>query len=359
MFARSRSTRCLALIPVFFVLVLFAYCGFVFNFYVCAIMHPELYYAIPLGILFDSLLGVALWAYFKVLCTEPGCISEEYQQRAMEEDIGTMCRRCHARRPPRAHHCGTTNQCIRRMDHYCPWTGNTIGIENHKYFIQFLGYTFCACMVLFGTLLPDMIGFISGSKYLVEEPNEAGLKKLEQGYRNMIIFAGNAQAATAHIILASIGALVGMAFGLSVGGLYGTHLYLMMANTTTLEMGGYFGAMSRYDLGCWANTEQLCGKFGLCWFLPIEGVRVCDGYEYPMRPETDERSDDSDAVEEEKSSSSRLTDRKSKKRNSGFAAHKLGAAQPMTVTAPDAREEYQDDTPEDDRSKLVVNRESK
>lgn len=33
----------------------------------------------------------------------------------------TMCTRCEAYRPPRAHHCRICKRCIRRMDHHCPW----------------------------------------------------------------------------------------------------------------------------------------------------------------------------------------------------------------------------------------------
>jgi palmitoyltransferase len=35
------------------------------------------------------------------------------------------------------------------MDHYCPWTNNTIGLKNQKHFLLFLAYTFSASMYLF------------------------------------------------------------------------------------------------------------------------------------------------------------------------------------------------------------------
>lgn len=40
----------------------------------------------------------------------------------------------------RSHFCRTLQRNIPRMDHYCPWLGNTVGFGNHKYFMLFSIY---------------------------------------------------------------------------------------------------------------------------------------------------------------------------------------------------------------------------
>ena len=63
------------------------------------------------------------------------------------------CQRCAAYKPPRAHHCTTTGRCIVKLDHYCPWTNNAVGVRNHKFFLLFIFYTFLLCFYALGLLI--------------------------------------------------------------------------------------------------------------------------------------------------------------------------------------------------------------
>lgn len=60
-------------------------------------------------------------------------------------------RRCHKCndnfKPNRAHHDSVTGRCIVKFDHFCPWVGNAVGALNHKFFVQFVGYTMLSCFV--------------------------------------------------------------------------------------------------------------------------------------------------------------------------------------------------------------------
>jgi palmitoyltransferase len=48
------------------------------------------------------------------------------------------CRKCNDNyKPCRAHHDSVTGRCIVKMDHFCPWVGNAIGIRNHKVSVSF------------------------------------------------------------------------------------------------------------------------------------------------------------------------------------------------------------------------------
>eukprot|EP00545_Synedropsis_sp_CCMP1620_P013942 CAMPEP_0119006392 /NCGR_PEP_ID=MMETSP1176-20130426/2270_1 /TAXON_ID=265551 /ORGANISM="Synedropsis recta cf, Strain CCMP1620" /LENGTH=322 /DNA_ID=CAMNT_0006958301 /DNA_START=231 /DNA_END=1199 /DNA_ORIENTATION=- len=58
------------------------------------------------------------------------------------------CAKCNDNfKPPRAHHDSVTGRCIVKFDHYCPWVGNAVGALNHKFFVLFIGYTLCTCIM--------------------------------------------------------------------------------------------------------------------------------------------------------------------------------------------------------------------
>jgi hypothetical protein len=70
---------------------------------------------------------------------------QAHQQRVASRSV-RRCRKCNDNyKPPRAHHDSVTGRCVVKMDHYCPWVGNAVGVMNHKFFLLFLLYTFLCC----------------------------------------------------------------------------------------------------------------------------------------------------------------------------------------------------------------------
>ncbi|KAL1492831.1 hypothetical protein ABEB36_011013 [Hypothenemus hampei] len=52
----------------------------------------------------------------------------------------SICKKCIAPKPPRAHHCSVCNKCVLKMDHHCPWLNNCVGHRNHRYFYLYMVY---------------------------------------------------------------------------------------------------------------------------------------------------------------------------------------------------------------------------
>ena len=94
-----------------------------------------------------TLGGMASLSHLKAMLSDPGAVPRAAAPLARDEERARLaasaasgyrsrakgwCHRCASYKPPRAHHDSVTNRCIVKMDHYCPWTNNAIGVLNHK-----------------------------------------------------------------------------------------------------------------------------------------------------------------------------------------------------------------------------------
>jgi len=107
------------------------------------------------GILYAPLSILALWSLTMAATTDPGSVPMGARplpsNLASGEDEGVVTERDGARgglrrrrgvrrcgkcddnyKPGRAHHDSVTGRCVVKMDHFCPWVGNAVGIMNHK-----------------------------------------------------------------------------------------------------------------------------------------------------------------------------------------------------------------------------------
>jgi len=104
-------------------------------------------------LLFNAVGGLASFSHLRAMLSDPGAVPKSAAPLARDEERARLaasaasgyrtrakgwCHRCASYKPPRAHHDSVTNRCIVKMDHYCPWTNNAIGVRNHKFFILFI-----------------------------------------------------------------------------------------------------------------------------------------------------------------------------------------------------------------------------
>ena len=130
-------------------------------------------------------------------------------------------------------------KCVMKMDHHCPWTGNCIGLLNHKKFWLFLFYSF------FGLLTQGIV--------LLKDEDR---RKYDS------------------VMMASF------AVGASIGLLLVMHSVFILTYWTTIEY------TALYDDNIFKNhsiCQAWCKVFGnnpLLWLLPVSNVDPVEGLDY-------------------------------------------------------------------------------
>ncbi|EIE22918.1 zf-DHHC-domain-containing protein [Coccomyxa subellipsoidea C-169] len=224
--------------------------------------------------LFFFLVVMLTWSYFACVLLEPGKVpqgwspfetdeADRLESGSHRQDKGLTgtgrpryCRKCQAWKPERAHHDSMLGRCVLRMDHYCVWVANSVGLLNYKAFLLFLFYTFLACLLGASMLLGDVARFFKGID--AASPDNAGRFAL-----TMIAF------------------VVDLAFSLSLGGLLAMHARMVWLNYTTIEMfEKQRAAQWPYDRGARRNFEEVFGTRFWRWWVPTytaaEKARMLD-----------------------------------------------------------------------------------
>ncbi len=229
--------------------------------------------AVALGLGELALAYMTLWSFYAVCFTDPGSPPENedwmslpsYQGRPVEDPnaeevprlredrVIRFCRHCRAHKPDRAHHCRQAGRCVLRMDHFCPWTGQTIGWRNQKFFVLFCCW--CGALSLF----------------------TCAASALSLGLRTHFDFL----VWTAGDMALAVWGFVGFVFGLTLVGFGGYHVSLVCRNMTTLEE---MKRDHRWDLGSRrANVRELLGADVRSYVLPVAPRDVGSGLAFDRR----------------------------------------------------------------------------
>eukprot|EP00754_Rhynchopus_humris_P048350 Rhum_TRINITY_DN7703_c0_g1::Rhum_TRINITY_DN7703_c0_g1_i1::g.24340::m.24340/K16675/ZDHHC9_14_18; palmitoyltransferase ZDHHC9/14/18 len=203
----------------------------------------------------------AVAALVKTGITDPGIIPKqpapEWLPTQLEVQVDGVTRRwcttCHIWRPERASHCSDCNNCVRRFDHHCPWTGTCIGERNYRYFVLFLWATTLLCIFVFVVCL---VLVVKGAN---DDSSDNFISKLFSG-------AGKVSWAAPVLLL--------YVFFVSwcVCGLCIYHTNLVALNKTTHEDVKYIKGHSPHDVGCAGNTSAV-----FCPRVPSQVLSVTSG----------------------------------------------------------------------------------
>lgn len=233
--------------------------------------------------LFLFLVGMLAWSYFAAVCTEPGSVplgwmpfADEEEASEQLENLGSQrsgvenlagssrprfCRKCSAWKPPRAHHDSMTGRCVLKMDHYCVWIANCVGLLNYKAFILFLVYTFLAAGVASAALVGAFIAFIrqGGGD---DTPFPCVACQVPQSP----VFQKPPSCRPIAIFIAFV---VDAAFFVCLAGFLGVHGRLAIVNCTTIEMYEKRRVpLWPYDRGWKNNLKEVFGSRWVRWFVP-------------------------------------------------------------------------------------------
>eukprot|EP00927_Polykrikos_kofoidii_P079238 TRINITY_DN76020_c0_g1_i1.p1 TRINITY_DN76020_c0_g1~~TRINITY_DN76020_c0_g1_i1.p1 ORF type:complete len:481 (-),score=61.81 TRINITY_DN76020_c0_g1_i1:30-1256(-) len=205
----------------------------------------------------------AMVSYHEGVVTDPGGVPEDWSdgpgvsdriflltsERKRSTGALRFCNKENKYKPDRAHFCSQLDKNVLRMDHYCPWLANCVGLRNHKFFFLFLLYT----------VIVDLILFFSLSWALLVDTYPVGFTAFMFGCA----------------VLASLLAFLLTPF-------LGFHTWLLAKNITTIEFcermaaGDTEGWHSAYDVGVFENMRSVLGDSIVTWFIPIQ-LSVADG----------------------------------------------------------------------------------
>ncbi|KAF4400021.1 hypothetical protein G4B88_021235 [Cannabis sativa] len=224
------------------------------------------------ALIFTFLTAFSIFSFSVCVLTDPGQVPPSYAPDVEQSGISDeetkrksvpskICDRCATYKPPRAHHCRVCRRCVLRMDHHCLWVNNCVGYWNYKAFFMLIFYA--------------TIGSI---------------------YSTIIVITCTFQKDwdfNGHIPLKVTCGVMMSALSLTLGTLFGWHIYLIIHNMTTIEY--YEGIRAawmakksghnyrhQFDLNAYKNITLVLGPNMLKWWCPTAVSHLKDGLTFPV-----------------------------------------------------------------------------
>ena len=153
--------------------------------------------------------------------------------------VWRYCRKCKGIRPPRTHHCSISGKCVLRMDHYCPWVGNCVGMYNHKHFIMFLVHA--------------VMGNITAFSIITINVMQNSFRKATGTMGFLMLY------------------ILSFTLFLALISFFGMHLYFIMTNSSSIEANALLKVNPfRHKRTKLQNMKDILGNNPRYWFFPWE-----------------------------------------------------------------------------------------
>jgi hypothetical protein len=259
--SKHKLIHILPLLPVYFVVI-----TVIFAFTNCYAFSKEdkgnlNIWKIFLVPIFYFLAGMVIVCHQYAMWTNPGDIvkiQHSHTDKSVLENGQILndklfCKKCNNSRPERAHHCKVCNKCILKMDHHCPWIANCVGVNNIKYFYQFLFYATFGDMLAFFCLFSTILN--------------RGFEMNDSNTITGVLYENK------DLLLLVFGSMMALAMTLAIGLLWSVQTQNIIYNTTTIESRQYPDPRTHPWISgsnLWKNFKLVMGNNIWDWFFPIE-----------------------------------------------------------------------------------------
>ena len=207
--------------------------------------------------------------FYEDVCN--GSRSAKDMIRGIEVEL-KVCKTCRIIRPPRASHDRKTNRCVRKFDHFCPFTGNAVGERNYMWFLAFVTCTAASAVVFFCVCVWH-VAHLSTREAHAEQLRVGPSAQVSDG------FAFGKAIASGGMLSLLLAGYFALAASLT-GALLGFHCYFVSTGLTTYEWlrGAWKGVDGNpFDLGVQRN-----------WFNFFAGVDQRAGISIEWTPRSAE-----------------------------------------------------------------------